>query len=93
MADHDALPVSASLPDIEGRLCAVWAEVLNARAVGPEDNFLDLGGDSIAATLCQNLVWDLFHVEIPMADLLTEHTTLRSLAMQVRHLMQAAPPE
>ncbi|MGW7514342.1 amino acid adenylation domain-containing protein [Streptomyces sp. NPDC054796] len=36
--------------DTERRLAAVWGQVLPvARAVGPHDNFFDLGGDSVTA--------------------------------------------
>ncbi|WP_191878715.1 non-ribosomal peptide synthetase, partial [Streptomyces filipinensis] len=34
---------------LEERLAAIWSEVLDARQVGVEDNFFDLGGDSIRA--------------------------------------------
>lgn len=36
--------------DLERDLAAVWAEVLQAGAVGATDNFFEIGGDSLAAT-------------------------------------------
>ena len=35
--------------DVEERLAAIWAEVLEIESVGVEDGFLELGGDSIKA--------------------------------------------
>ena len=40
------------------RLRALWAEVLNVKTVPDGSHFLELGGDSIAATLCLNAVAD-----------------------------------
>ncbi|NEA49640.1 non-ribosomal peptide synthetase, partial [Streptomyces sp. SID10815] len=54
--DHRALPAparaahSAHTPPrgpVEEALCRVWSEVLGVDRVGADDNFFDLGGDSI----------------------------------------------
>jgi non-ribosomal peptide synthetase component F len=55
--DRAALPVptaadtvriqAAPLSAAEQRVATVWREVLGAAAVGPEDNFFDLGGNSL----------------------------------------------
>ncbi|MFC5720643.1 amino acid adenylation domain-containing protein [Streptomyces gamaensis] len=56
--DHRALPAPSDLPRPGGQyvaprtaaeetLAAVWSEVLGVAKVGVEDNFFDLGGDSI----------------------------------------------
>jgi amino acid adenylation domain-containing protein len=51
-------PESLARPDfvpartpVEATLANIWAEVLNVKAVGVNDNFFDLGGDSILGTL------------------------------------------
>src|SRR5262249_36772431 len=36
-----------ALSPVEEQLTRIWAEVLNCRSVGLNDNFFDLGGDSI----------------------------------------------
>lgn len=41
------------------QLTAVWAQVLDRERIGPTDNFLDLGGNSIAATRIINRAEEL----------------------------------
>lgn len=36
-----------ALTSLEKRLCEIWAKVFRRESVGPEENFFDLGGDSI----------------------------------------------
>jgi acyl carrier protein len=35
--------------EVEGRLAAIWAELMELRSVGVHDDFLELGGDSLSA--------------------------------------------
>lgn len=55
-----ARPVRASAEagsELEQRVCAVWAEVLKLERIGPDDDFFELGGDSLlAAQLAGKLV-------------------------------------
>jgi amino acid adenylation domain-containing protein len=68
------------------QLCArVWADVLKVERVGADDNFFDLGGDSLLITQARSRLQALFHRPIPIVDLF-RFTTVRSLA---RHLEQA----
>jgi long-chain acyl-CoA synthetase len=67
--------------DLERSIAAVWSEVLDAGMVGAEDNFFDIGGDSLAATriaaqLRERLGVDLDTVavfEAPTVAELAEH--------------------
>ncbi|TBV11939.1 non-ribosomal peptide synthetase [Phytopseudomonas dryadis] len=56
--DRKALPAPQSLPqvsqslpvsDLEMRLAAIWEQVLNVAPIGREQNFFELGGDSIVS--------------------------------------------
>lgn len=40
---------SRATSTLEDRLAAIWASILGIEAVGPDDNFFQLGGDSIAS--------------------------------------------
>ena len=65
--------------DMERQIAGIWQEVLGFDVVGLEDNFFDVGGNSlllteIAARLCATL-----EREIPIVDLF-EHPTVALLA-------------
>jgi len=73
---------------LEQRIVAIWQAVLDVERVGVEDNFFDVGGNSlllteIAARLCATL-----EREIPIVDLF-EHPTVALLAV---HLEPATDP-
>jgi hypothetical protein len=36
------------MADIEGKLLAIWREVLKSDTLGPRDQFLDVGGNSVS---------------------------------------------
>lgn len=63
-------------------LAEVWADVLGLDAVGPDDNFLDLGGDSI---ISMQIVARARRrgLELRPRDVF-EHQTVRALARQMR---------
>jgi len=52
-------PTQAALLDI-------WGKILWVPDIGLNDNFIDLGGHSLAATRCINRIRLMFHVEVPM---------------------------
>jgi aryl carrier-like protein len=56
---------------------------LNVSDVGPDDNFLELGGDSIAATLCLNRLRDSVDHNIPVSALLEADMTLKQFVTLV----------
>jgi len=68
--------------EIEQQVLAMWRDALAFDDVTLDDNFLDLGGDSIAATRCLNLIRDAFDVEIGV-DQLFLVTSVRELAGQI----------
>ncbi|MDH6605021.1 nonribosomal peptide synthetase DhbF [Streptomyces sp. SAI-208] len=67
---------------LEGRLAQVWREVLDRDRVGLDDNFFDLGGNSLLLVTAQSAVNRAFGSELSVVDLFA-HPTVRDLA---RHL-------
>jgi FkbH-like protein len=65
---------------IEKRLAAIWAEMLGVDSVREDENFFDLGGDSILAIQILSRVRDIFQVELPMTILFTSGVTVAELA-------------
>jgi amino acid adenylation domain-containing protein len=75
--------------DRERKLAALWTEVLGVGRVGRQDNFFDLGGNSLRA---MQIVWRVrgaLHLDLPVRDLF-EHPTLAALAARLDAL--AADP-
>ena len=77
---------------IEVRLGAIWAEVLGVAEIGPDDNFFDLGGESISGMMCINRVRSAFDVVLPLSTLMTEQVTLRSFAGIIDEAQQSSRP-
>jgi amino acid adenylation domain-containing protein len=63
---------------IEGRIAALWREVLQLDEVSPQESFFALGGNSILMVQVHARLQDLFG-EIPIVDLF-QYPTVRSLA-------------
>ncbi|MEV5433768.1 SDR family NAD(P)-dependent oxidoreductase, partial [Streptomyces sp. NPDC052701] len=67
---------------LERRLAGLWCEVLGRDRVGREENFFDLGGNSLLLVAAQSAVNRTFATDLPVVDLFA-HPTVRDLA---RHL-------
>jgi amino acid adenylation domain-containing protein len=58
------------------RLLAIWQEVLQVEAIGPNDNFFDLGGHSMLLVLMQKKVEEAFGLKLPRVDLFRNPTVM-----------------
>ena len=65
--------------EMEGRVAAVWREVLSLESVGVEDNFFDLGGHSLLLVRMQARLAGELGRELPVVELF-QYPTIRSLA-------------
>ena len=65
--------------ELEQQLVAVWQEVLGAEKVGVDDNFFDLGGNSLLVTRVHARIKPLFEREVRVVDLF-QYPTIRLLA-------------
>jgi yersiniabactin nonribosomal peptide synthetase len=68
--------------DTESAVAAIWREVLGRARISADDNFLDLGGDSMTATLLLDLTNDRLGARLSLTDLL-DAPSLRALAATV----------
>jgi acyl carrier protein len=73
---------------VETTVAGIWARVLGVDPIGRQDEFLDLGGDSVFATQIISQIRDAFQVEVPMMGFL-ETITVASLAMTILQLQSA----
>jgi acyl carrier protein len=86
IASDDAQSARVVTPprtDSEWVVAHVWAELLGRSSVGVEENFFDLGGQSLVATQIVSRVRDGFQLELPIS-LLFEHPTVEAFARAVR---------
>ncbi len=68
---------------LEDQLAAIWTEVLEVGAIGPEANFFDHGGNSLQANRVLAKVREIFEVDLPRGSLF-ETSSLRGLASRIR---------
>jgi non-ribosomal peptide synthetase component E (peptide arylation enzyme) len=66
----------------EKLLVAIWAKVLGLDCVGIHDNFIDLGGHSLAATRVISRVINTLKIDLPVKSLF-ESPTVADMAMVI----------
>jgi non-ribosomal peptide synthetase component F len=64
---------------VEHTVAELWQRILDVTHVGLDDNFFDLGGDSLLLVAVHSNLQKALHAEIPVTDLF-EYTTVRKLA-------------
>jgi acyl-coenzyme A synthetase/AMP-(fatty) acid ligase/thioesterase domain-containing protein/acyl carrier protein len=68
----------------------IWLEVLGLSTLGPDDDFTELGGDSLSAEEMLALVQERVGVDLRSSDLL-QNPTVRSFTKQLRTGVSALP--
>src|SRR5262249_46386687 len=71
--------------ETEQRLASLWCEVLGIESLGRDDNFLDLGGQSLLAAQLSTRIRANFGVELSLPQVLQNST----LATMARNIAQA----
>jgi acyl carrier protein len=67
------------------RLSSYWRELLGVEAVRPEDHFLEVGGNSLMATMLANRIEKELGVQLSMVDLFN---TLEHVATLCEELLR-----
>jgi len=70
----------------EKSLASIWTKLLGINRVGINDNYFELGGDSLLATQLVSQVRRVFEVELPLVDLF-QHPTLAELAASIEEII------
>ncbi|NFB66021.1 hypothetical protein EXM97_20105, partial [Clostridium botulinum] len=60
--------------ELEETLVKIWSEVLNVKKIGINDNFFDLGGHSLKATVLMSKIHKELNKEIPLKELFKSPT-------------------
>lgn len=59
-----------------------WETTLGLKIKSPDDNFMDLGGDSLLATMIATQIQEKFDIELDLAKLFTNPTP-RAMAASI----------
>ena len=65
--------------ETEKALAAIWSELLYVKNIGVNDDFFDLGGQSLVAIKALSRIRDVFEVDVPLRNLF-ERPTVAGLA-------------
>ena len=85
-------PQTAGLPnnELERTLAQLWQRILKVPNVGLDDNFFDLGGDSLLLVAVHSNLQKLLQTQIALTDLF-EFATIRKLAQHLGHAESVTP--
>jgi surfactin family lipopeptide synthetase A len=76
-------PYIAPQTDVEKKIADAWQEVLSVKDVGINDNFFEIGGNSINVIMLRNKLKKVLGSDMPVATLFT-YPTISDLAQHVR---------
>ncbi len=79
MAGSASTAVASGGTDLEQEVAGAWRQVLGADHVGLDDNFFDIGGNSLLLVAVHTKLQERFNRKIPVAELFA-YTTVRSLS-------------
>jgi amino acid adenylation domain-containing protein len=84
-------PARALSTELERTLAQLWQRILKVQNVGLDDNFFDLGGDSLLLVAVHSNLQKQLQVEIPLTELF-EFSTIRKLAKHLGRAESAPAP-
>jgi amino acid adenylation domain-containing protein len=90
VASVESSPADVPATQLEKALIEHWQRILQVDHVTLDDNFFDLGGDSLMIVAIHSNLQKILQIEIPVTDLF-EFTTIRSLASHLGDNQPAAP--
>ena len=75
-------PYEAPIGEIEEELVRIWSGVLKIETIGRNDNFFEMGGNSLQASRIINLIFEVFGMELPIRTIF-ELQTIKALAQKI----------
>lgn len=76
-------PVNGTADNTVNQLTSIWQKLLGIDSIGSDQNYFDLGGDSVMAVHLFSQIDEVFHVKLPLATLF-EAPTINELATILR---------
>ncbi|MFE0154458.1 SDR family NAD(P)-dependent oxidoreductase [Nonomuraea sp. NPDC059007] len=90
--EQDDTGYVAPRDEVEAALAALWSEVLGTPRVGIEDDFFELGGNSLVAVQLISLIRKKLGVRLPMRSLFREATVTGMAALVAQARAEGAAP-
>ncbi|NOK22360.1 phosphopantetheine-binding protein [Corallococcus carmarthensis] len=75
--------------DTEAKLAAWWKDLLGVDTVRPEDHFLEVGGNSLLATMLANRIEDDLGLQVGMVDLFNTLSAVAAVCERLQSESQA----
>ena len=86
-------PYVAPSSPLEETLVKIWADVLRLEQVGVNDHFLELGGNSLLATILVSRVLKTLHVQVPLRTLFEAPTVAEMATVIIETLARGIGKE
>ncbi|HXW54789.1 MAG TPA: condensation domain-containing protein [Candidatus Cybelea sp.] len=83
-ADPPRIEITVPRDETEQQLTQIWEQLLGIQPIGPQQNFFELGGDSLLATRLFTQIEGAFRIRLQPSVLL-EAQTIEELAKTLRH--------
>ena len=84
LAGRDAAPAPTEFDGAEADIADIWRDILGVDDFGREDDFFDVGGDSLQAMTMVLAIERRFGLRVPLESLILESATVAGLAKQAR---------
>jgi hypothetical protein len=68
--------------DIQKKLCLIWEDLLHFDKIGIDDDFFNLGGDSLIGTKLFSRIRDKLDIEMDLSSIF-DHPTIRKQSSEI----------
>ncbi|WP_337871679.1 amino acid adenylation domain-containing protein, partial [Ignavibacterium sp.] len=85
LKSKDTISNTHQLSDIENQVYDIWKEILSINEISFDDNFFDLGGNSLLMGRLQLELNKKFNLDIPIVDLFN-YSTIESISKHISYL-------
>lgn len=82
----------ATATELEAEVQAIWHQVIPSERIGTEDNFFDLGGDSMGVAEVRRHIAERWKIDIPILKLF-QYPTIRATARFLISQLEGAPAD
>jgi acyl carrier protein len=86
ISSEDSKSELAMRAELECKVAEIWQQLLGVKEIGNDDDFFDLGGDSLLVTQFVSRLSEMFPVELPL-DSVYDKPTIANIARVLETLL------